>query len=396
MTLPSRSIVRLLAFAALALLPHVDSLFAAHDVEVVKPGDVIAIRVAAFGGPSGAEAAKILAADLDRSGWFKVVGNGGEYVVEGSASASSVQGKVFKAAGAPVISPSASGNLRRAVHEVADAIVEKITGNKGIARARIAFISDKSGRKELYVTDYDFHNVARLTSDASIVTAPAFNRAGTKIAFTSYRSGYPDVYVADLASGARRVVARYPGLNSGAAFSPDGARLALTLSKDGNPELYVMSAAGGSLQRLTRTRGGESSPSWSPDGKQIAYSSDDGGRPQIYVIPAAGGGGVRRVSSGGYCTEPSWSPDGKQIAYSTMSGGRFAVASVAASGGEARTLASEGSCEDPDWAPNSRHLVFARTVGGRTDLYILDTVRKDAVQLTKNFGNCTQPSWSGR
>lgn len=395
MTFASRLIARFGLLATFALFPPAVSLFAAHDVEVIKPGDVIAIRVGTFGGPSGAEAAKILAADLDRSGWFKVVGSGGEYAVEGSASANSVQGKVFKAGGAPVISPSASGNLRQAVHEIADAIVEKITGNKGIARARIAFISDKSGRKELYVTDYDFHNVARLTSDASIVTAPAFNRAGTKIAFTSYRSGYPDVYVADLASGARSVVARYPGLNSGAAFSPDGARLALTLSKDGNPELYVMSATGGNLQRLTWTRGGESSPSWSPDGKQIAYASDDGGRPQIYVIPAAGGS-ARRVSSGGYCTEPSWSPDGKQIAYSTMSGGRFAIASVAAGGGGAQVLASEGSCEDPDWAPNSRHLVFARTAGGRSDLYILDTARKDAVQLTKNFGNCTQPSWSGR
>ncbi|MCC7519310.1 MAG: PD40 domain-containing protein [Verrucomicrobiae bacterium] len=384
-----------LAAAAAAFFFLAAASLRAYDVEVVKPGDVITLRVAPFGGAAGAEATKILTADLERSGWFKIVGSGGDYAVEGSASAGSVQSKVFRSNGTPVASPSASGELRRAVHAVADAIVEKITGNKGIASARIAFISDKSGHKELYVSDYDFFNVVRLTSDNSIVVAPAFNRAGTRLAFTSYRSGYPDVYVADYPSGARRVVARYPGLNAGAAFSPDGARLALTLSKDGNPELYVMSAGGSNLQRLTRTRGGESSPSWSPDGSRIAYASDDGGRPQIYVIPSSGGR-AQRVSSGGYCTEPSWSPDGKRIAYSVRSGGGFAVCAVGAEGGGAETLYANGSCEDPDWAPDSRHLIFARTSGSRTDLYLLDTTRKDAVQITRNFGNCTQPSWAGR
>ncbi len=384
-----------LRFAAMLVLALPFAPLSAYDVEVVKPGDVIAIRVAVLGGASGAEATKILTSDLERSGWFKVVGSGGDFAVEGSASAGSVQCKVFKSGGVPVASPSASGSLRRAVHEVADVMVEKVTGKKGIARSRIAFISDKSGHKELYAMDYDGFNVVRLTSDNSIVVSPAFNRAGTRIAFTSYRSAYPDVYVADFPSGGRQVVARYPGLNSGAVFSPDGSRIALTLSKDGNPELYTMSAGGGEPRRLTRTRGGESSPSWSPDGSQIAYASDEGGRPQIYVIPSSGGSG-QRVGSGGYCTEPSWSPDGARIAYSAMSGGRFAVCAVAAGGGSSETLYSDGSCEDPDWAANSRHLVFSRNAGGRSDLYILDTIRKDAIELTKNFGNCTQPSWSGR
>ncbi len=382
--------------AAIILTLLAVPLFAAYDVEVVKPGDVIAIRVAVLGGASGAEATKILTSDLERSGWFKVVGSGGDFAVEGSASAGAVQCKVFKTNGSPVATPSASGSLRRAVHEVADTIVEKVTGKKGIARSRIAFISDKSGHKELYAMDYDGFNVVRLTSDNSIVVAPAFNRTGTRIAFTSYRTAYPDVYVAEFPSGGRSIVARYPGLNSGAAFSPDGSRIALTLSKDGNPELYVMSSGGGNPQRLTRTRGGESSPSWSPDGSEIAYASDEGGRPQIYVISSSGGSG-RRVSSGAsYCTEPSWSPDGARIAYSAMSGGRFAVCAVSSGGGSGETLYSDGSCEDPDWAADSRHLVFSRSAGGRSDLYILDSIRKDAIQLTKNFGNCTQPSWSRR
>ncbi len=368
----------------------------AYDVEVVKPGDTISIRVPVLSGATGAEATRILTSDLERSGWFRVVATAGEYVVQGSATASAVQAKVFKSDGSPVVSPSASGALRRATHRVADEIVAKITGKRGIAQTRLAFISNKSGRKELYMMDYDGFNIQRLTSDNSLVVSPGFDRQGTRIAYTSYRSAYPDVYVATF-GGARQVVSRSPGLNSGAAFSPDGSRLALTLSKDGNPELYTMSVSGGDRRRLTHTRGGESSPSWSPDGSEIAYASDEGGRPQIYLISASGGSGRKITSTPAYNTEPTWSASSGLIAYSSMVGGRWAISLLnPKGGGGGEVIYSDGSCEHPSWAPDGRHLVFSRTVGGHADLYVLDSLRKDAIQLTRGFGSCTEPTWSGR
>ncbi len=371
------------------------ALFAQDQIEIIKPGDKISIAVPSLSGASGTEATSILSSDLERSGWFKVVASGGAYSVKGTASASAVQCTVTKNDGTPALKANGGGSLRRAAHQVADAIVEKITGKKGIAQTHIAFISDKSGKKELYVMDYDGINVQRFTSDKSIVGSPHFNRQGTRIAYTSYRSGYPDVYVSDL-SGSRQAVSRYPGLNSGAAFSPSGAQIALTLSKDGNPELYTMSAGGGGLKRLTRTRGGESSPSWSPDGSQIAYASDQGGRPQIYIISSSGGAGSQLTTSPAYNTEPDWSPDGALIAYSSLIGGNFAVSVIDPRGGGGKVLYSDGKCEDPSWAPDGRHLVFTRGAGGNSALYILDTLTKQATQLGRDYGNCTEPAWSGR
>jgi len=372
------------------------ALFAQDQIEIVKPGGKISIAVSPLSGAAGTEATSILSSDLERSGWFKVVASGGAWSVQGSASASAVQCNVTKNDGTSVLKANGGGSLRRAAHQVTDAIVEKITGKKGIAQTHIAFISDKSGNKELYVMDYDGFNVKRFTSDKSIAGSPDFNRQGTKIAYTSYRSGYPDVYVSDYPSGSRQVVSRYPGLNSGASFSPNGAQIALTLSKDGNPELYTMSAGGVGLKRLTRTRGGESSPTWSPDGSQIAYASDQGGRPQIYIISSSGGSGSQLTTSPAYNTEPDWSPDGALIAYSSLVGGNFAVSVIDPAGGGGKVLYSNGKCEDPSWAPDGRHLVFARGAGGSSDLYILDTLTKEATQLSRDFGNCTEPSWSGR
>jgi TolB protein len=79
-----------------------------------------------------------------------------------------------------------------------------------------------------------------------------------------------------------------------------------------------------------------------------------------------------------------------------MRGSEFAICTINPNGGGGSNVYSDGSCEDPSWSPDGRHLVFSRTSGGRSDLYVLDIVTKEAIQLSKNFGNCTQPSWSGK
>src|SRR5262249_5058047 len=119
------------------------SLVARAQIDVVK-GEGAPIRVD-LGGASGSQATKILANDLANSGYFKPASSGGEYIVQGSASGSSVNAKLLSSDGTTLLSPSASGDLRRAVHKVADDIILKITEKKGFAESHIAFLSNKSG-----------------------------------------------------------------------------------------------------------------------------------------------------------------------------------------------------------------------------------------------------------
>jgi TolB protein len=285
-----------------------------------------------------------------------------------------------------VLQNSYSGSARGKVHAFADDIVETLTGNKGFASSKIAFVATQTGKKEIYTCDADGSNVVQLTRDGSISVAPNLSADGRKLAYTGYKSGYADVYEIDLGSGSRNRIIKYPGTNSGAAFSPDGGRIAVTLSKDGNPELYVTGAGGGGARRLTRTAGVESSPTWSPDGSEIIYSSDDRGGPQLFRIPAGGGSG-RLISTGhGYNTEPNWSPDGKKVAFNTRSGG-FQVAILDLGSGSVRTLA-EG--QDPVWAADSRHVLFAS--GG--SLIFLDTISGRRTTLVSGLGRISEPTWS--
>jgi TolB protein len=370
----------------LSLAP--DAFTAEEPVITVRKGDRVSLTVAPLGGSSGAVATKVLQNDLDLAGWFDVVeASLASYTVSGTAGGGSLQGKVTDGGGGVVLSKTYTGGDREAAHQFADEIVETLTGNKGIATTKIAFVGTASGAKEIYLADYDGNNSRRLTSDRSISVAPSLGPGARNLAYTGYHEGYPDVYVIDVASGARQRVVKAPGTNSGAAISPDGGKMALTMSKDGNPEIYITGLRGGMARRLTRTRGVESSPTWSPDGGQLIYSSDNGGSPQLYRIGAGGGGGSMLSTGFGYCTDPSWSPDGKKVAFTVRSGGGFSVAVMDLAGGGAKVVASG---QNPVWGRSSRHLVF--TTG--SSLILLDVPTGRTTTIVSGLGKVAEPSWS--
>jgi TolB protein len=352
----------------------------------ISKGDKISLTVSALTGSEGAVATKTLQNDLTMSGYFTLSPNAG-YTARGSANGGSLQGQVTDHSGGTVLSKTYSGSARDNAHRFADDIVETLTGNKGFATSKIAFIGTRSGKKEVYVGDYDGTNVRQLTHDGVISVHPSISPDGRRIAYTGYQSGYPDVYVIDLASGARNRIVNFPGTNSGAAFSPDGGRIALSVSKDGNPEIYTVGANGGGARRLTHTRGAESSPTWSANGDELIFAYDDGHGPQLYRISSGGGAGQQLSTGHGYCTEPNWSPDGKKVAFNVRGGGSFQVAVLDLNGGGTRVLSSG---ENPVWGADSRHLIFSEGGG----LYMLDTLTSRKNKVLDGVGKITEPSWS--
>ncbi|MEI6279546.1 MAG: biopolymer transporter Tol [Verrucomicrobiae bacterium] len=370
----------LVAFAPIVLV-------AEETTITVKKGDATGVFLQSFGGAEGSVAAKVVQNDLALSGLFTISPAArASFTIGGTAGGGSLQGTVTDSGGGIVLRKTYTANARTAAHEFSDDIVETITGNKGIASTKIAFVASRTGKKEIYTADYDGGSTKQLTNDNAISVAPALSHDASKLAYTGYQSGYADIYLIDLATGARSRIVKFPGTNSGAAFSPDGGRIACTGSKDGNPELYVVGTGGSGARRLTRTSGVESSPSWSPDGSEIVYSSDERGGPQLFRIGAGGGSG-RLLSTGyGYCTEPSWSPDGKKIAFTVRQGG-FSIAVLDLASGAVRIVA-EG--EDPVWGANSRHLIFSNG----SSLVLLDTVKGRPVPIVSGLGKVSEPTWS--
>ena len=392
----------LIAFCAALLAPC-----APAQVRVVKSADS-KISIDLSGLRTAGDAAsqtflQTLEKDLRLSVWFEPVRGNGEIRVNGTVSPAGGTLKV----GAQVVRLSDQAILlsrnynietaqaRRMAHQVADDIVEAVTGRKGMASMRIVLVGNRTGKKELYLCDSDGAGVRQLTGERKVVVGPNWGPDGKSIVYTSYLRDFPDVYRIDLTRNSRDLVANYGGLNTGAAVSPDGKDVALILSKDGNPELYIKNLRSGKLTRLTATlRATEASPSWSPDGRHLVYVSDTTGKPQLYIIPREGGAPVRLSRSGTENVAPDWGPNGL-IACSSRIGGRYAIAVIQPVGGETVYLPGDGAdYEDPSWAPDGRHIVAARTVNYQSALYLLDTVSDRPVALLESGGSWYSPACS--
>jgi TolB protein len=379
--------LQLILIALLLCVPFISRSHAAEaPVITVRKGDALNVAFTGIGGSEGAAASKVVQNDLNLAGWFSLVQPGlASFTVSGTAAGGVLQGTVTKG-GETVLSKSYSGNPRVAAHRFVDDIVQTLTGHKGIASSTIGFISNRSGRKEVYIADYDGANGRQITHDNGLSVSPALSPDGRKLAYTGYQAGYADIYLIDLATGSRIRLVKFPGTNSGARFSADGGRLACSISKDGNPELYVVGLGGGA-RRLTHTRGCESSPAWSPDGAEIIYASDDSGAPQLYRISSSGGSGRLIPTGFGYCTEPSWSPDGRHLAFNVRSGGGFAVAVMDLDGGSSRIVAQG---ENPVWGADSRHLVYSTG----SSISLLDVPTGRSVPVVTGLGKVTEPTWT--
>lgn len=285
-----------------------------------------------------------------------------------------------------------------ALLRAADAAVLRTLGIPGFFGGRLAFISDRSGHTEVYLADFSFATLRRLTSDRSHTLGPQLSPDGRQLLYTSYfRSGFPDIHRVDLPNGQRSLFAGFKGMNMGARWSPAGESVALILSGTGNAELFLSDPAGRSIRRLTRTRGTESDPAWSPDGKRLAFTSDEAGRPQLFQI-LADGTGLRRIPTNisGYCAEPDWNPRHPELLAFTIAQGRnFQIAQF-----DFRTARSEvlstgsGDAMQPVWLSDGRHLIFTRQQGSKRSLHLLDTHSKRSFPLINpSWGNSSEASF---
>jgi TolB protein len=379
------------------------SVNAQRVIDISKQGEgKIAIDLSGY--RTGSDAASrtflsVLKADLNRSGYFTVTSGGGTVNVAGSCvtGGNKVQAdcQVYNAATRQRYLGKSyhtePGDVRSMAHQVADEIVYAVTGNKGMASGKIALISNRTGRKEVYTCDMDGQNMRQITNDRSIAVGPRWTPDGKNLIYTSYKLGYPNVFM----TGRSKPIASYGGLNASGAISPDGGSMAVILSVSGNPELYIKNLRTGRLQRLTMTRrGNEASPCWSPDGNHIAYVSDTTGKPQIYIISKNGGQPQRLTTTGSENVSPDWGGNG-YIVYCSRIGGRYQIAMANPTARTMRVLETDwADYEDPTWAPNGRHIVCSRTSGYRSSIYLLDTLKDSPVALISGSGDWYSPACS--
>jgi TolB protein len=380
------------------------------------------IAVERFRDESGAPqpVSQIVLADLERSGVFRRVEGGGPLDEtsqpafaewRGRAADALVAGSVTRLAdgrydvryklwdvvkGADLGGQSyavAVADLRLAAHRIADAVYEKLTGEKGVFSTRIAYVTKGSGRYTLRVTDADGEGGQVALNSPEPIISPAWSPDGKQLAYVSFETQKAVVWVQDVTTGARRQLANFRGSNSAPAWSPDGSHLALTLSREGGSQLYLMSRDGASVKRLTTSQAIDTEPVFSPDGRQIYFVSDRGGAPQVYRMPAGGGAAERVTFNGGYNISPALSPDGRTLAYVTRQGGAFKLSTLDLGSGNVAQLTDTAEDESPSFSPNGRLLIYATRAGGRDVLMTTTLDGKIKTRLLSTGLDVREPTW---
>lgn len=324
--------------------------------------------------------------------WGKMASRDADLVMEGSVyDGGTGEAVIWKRyLGAPQF-------LRLMAHRLADELVTRYTGEPGIARTKIAYVSEKGSGREVYVMDYDGYQPRQVTADGFLNLMPRWSPDRRYLVFTTYRSRTrQDIEMVELATQKRWTLVSLPGLNITPAVSPDGAWVAFATSQDGDSEIYKIDTNTKRMQRLTIHKSGDLSPSWSPTGQEIAFASDRGGGPQIYIM-SADGSNVRRLTfEGGYNAAPAWSPRGNWIAYVCRTEDKQYKLCLISPDGQKRLQITTGTGLDdsPSWSPDGRHLVFSSTSDGKSHIYMINADGTEKERLTNGGTHHSSPAWS--
>jgi TolB protein len=299
----------------------------------------------------------------------------------------------------------ADAQIRRFAHQFADEIIARLSGGlPGVASTQIAFISDRTGNKELWLMDYDGANQRQILDLRTISLTPRFSPDGSRIAFTCYGEvgGVTSAQICmySMETGKRLSFMRYRGTNSAPTWAPDSSKIMFSSSMHGDPELFTIDVNGGNLKRITYSAGVDTSPAWNPKtGQTIAFLSDRSGTPQLYMMNADGSN-TQKLSfeDRGYVIDPAWSPNGQLLAFSwRRPTGNYDIYVMDVATQQVVELTRDaGRNERPCWAPDGRHIVFESTRTGRRQIWAMLADGSHPRQLTFEGRSNESPTWSPR
>jgi Tol biopolymer transport system component len=155
----------------------------------------------------------------------------------------------------------------------------------------------------------------RLIASTRLDDFARYSPDGSKIAFVSARSGTREIWIAEADGSNPLPLTSFAGPAFGPpGWSPDSQRIVFHTRSEGQGDLFMIPTAGGAPQRLTTDPSDDLTPVLSHDGRWIYFSSMRSGRWELWKMPAEGGGATQITSSEGSYL-PTESSDGKTLYY---------------------------------------------------------------------------------
>jgi dipeptidyl aminopeptidase/acylaminoacyl peptidase len=278
---------------------------------------------------------------------------------------------------------------------------------------KIAFSSDRTGTKDIWVMNADGSGQTLVQSDGaddSYDPYPAWSPGGRDIAFMHEWRPFNhqgNVFVIHVDGSDLRQVTTDFDYHFGPTWSPDADRIAFFA---GAWVFVATFPPGGDRVQIAPHDQGQydGRPDWSPDGRLIAFDRFTLTNPylgqgysNIYAAdPDGGPGHALTTGNAVYDDDPSISPDGNTVVFQSNRAGaaRRDLYTVPISGGAPTPLTDTPTFDEaePVWSPDGTKIAFAgkeRVAGSHLDVYTINADGTGRQQLTTSAGEDHQPSW---
>ncbi|HET9065080.1 MAG TPA: hypothetical protein VFN22_04585 [Gemmatimonadales bacterium] len=141
--------------------------------------------------------------------------------------------------------------------------------------------------------------------------SPAYSPDGRRIAFLSNRSGRMQVYLMDADGSSQRALSPGDAAAGGEAYvpdwSPDGQQIAYTRDITGGRQILIRDVGSGRATAVTSV-GRNEDASWAPDSRHLVFKSDRGGSTQLWVLDLESSRIRQLTNMSGAARMPAWSP----------------------------------------------------------------------------------------
>ncbi len=248
--------------------------------------------------------------------------------------------------------------------------------------SKIAFVSNRSGARELWICETDGSNPIKLTSFGGPgVIYPRWSPDGHQLVFSALTGpgGNFESYVIEARGGIpKRITAAGHRSMAHPVFSTDGRSLYFIVgAMEASVEAWKMPASGGVAVQITRN--GAFRPEESPDGKLLYYGKF--GATGVWSIPAGGGGEERRVLDS--VANVNWTVAVKGIYYFDFSvppGAPKLVKFYSFQTGKTNQVGTVESSVSADFAgisvtSDARWLLYSHIANTSSDLMLVDHFR---------------------
>jgi Tol biopolymer transport system component len=235
------------------------------------------------------------------------------------------------------------------------------------------------------------HILIPSTSETDQGPGPQFSPDGKKLAYMSDRSGTMEIWVSER-DGSNAFQLTAIGSAGTPRWSPDGQAIAFDARDRRGSAIYSVSVQGGTPRMLVADDSDNVCPSWSRDGQWIYFASHKSGEWQVSKIAASGGAPVPITVQGGHA--PFASLDGKYIYYAKTPYANPEIWQVPVEGGTEKLLSPlVRPATWASWSVVDQGILFAGPSGkGKPVLGFFDFAKR----RVENLGYLnTVPFWLG-